>query len=101
MHYLSSSTLASFQLSLFNKVTYFSIISFQQVMRELAKNEGYSELLMQNSAIPALHKAIQNIHDAEVQTAVVDAIANIAAAGPKQRQTVGSTNGNSRRRYHF
>ena len=62
-------------------------------MKELAKKTEYAELLMQNGAIPALHRVLQTVHDCEVQTPVVQAIGNIAAAGPKQRSTIGTTPG--------
>ncbi|KAK7114038.1 hypothetical protein V1264_000165 [Littorina saxatilis] len=62
-------------------------------VRELATCADYSEMLMQNGAIPALHKVLQTIHDPEVQTPTVQAIGNIAAAGTKQRNTVGTTPG--------
>ena len=64
-----------------------------QVIKELAKKPEYSELLMQNGAIPALHRILQTIHDCEVQTPIVQAIGNIAASGSKQRSTVGTTPG--------
>ncbi|KAL8590568.1 hypothetical protein ACOMHN_011004 [Nucella lapillus] len=63
------------------------------VIRDLAQNADFSELLMQSGAIPALHRVLQTVHDPEVQTPTVQAIGNIAASGAKQRNTVGSTPG--------
>ncbi|XP_076470058.1 uncharacterized protein LOC143300343 [Babylonia areolata] len=62
-------------------------------IREVAKNPGYSELLMQNGALPALHRVLQTVHDPEVQTPTVQAIGSMAASGEKQRITVGTTPG--------
>ncbi|KAK6982765.1 ankyrin and armadillo repeat-containing protein [Biomphalaria glabrata] len=64
-----------------------------QVIRDLAVNKHFAELLVQNQAVTNILRILQSFEEPEVLVFAVQAIRNIAQSSTKLCSTLGSTQG--------
>ncbi|XP_041376737.1 ankyrin and armadillo repeat-containing protein-like [Gigantopelta aegis] len=64
-----------------------------EILKHLARKPDYAEIESQNQVIPCLLKVMQSFHDPEVLVQAVEAMGNIAEAGPHHQRAIGSAQG--------
>ena len=64
-----------------------------EILKELATEKEFADMEVQNSAIIALVKVLQTIHDPEVLVEIIECLGNIAEAQEKFQNQIGTTNG--------